>query len=120
MVGRILYDGTGLPHARRYAPRPEPEVVVPTVESFTVTAEMVAVSPEFIALATGLPVDEAVDSVDGGDDSDEKTAEDAQEPAEEPESEPEADLPADAPEGAASGDSKTEDAGAATLAALGL
>lgn len=124
MVGPILYDGTGLPptpHRRRLAPRPEP-----TVEPFTVTSEMVAVSPEFIALATGFPVEpEAViipTPVPAREaEPDETPAEAAQEPDQAPESESEAELPADTATGPVSGDkSTTEDAGAATLAALGL
>lgn len=120
MVGPILYDGTGLPptpHRRRYAPRAAEPVTL------TITAE---VSPEFIALATGFPVEpEAViipTPVPAHEpEPDETPAEAAQEPQEQAITESPGEPPADTATGPVSGDkSTTEDAGAATLAALGL
>lgn len=103
MVGPILYDGTGLPptpHRRRLAPRPEP-TPVPEVE------------PEAVIIPTPVPAREP--------EPDETSAEAAQEPQEQAITESPGEPPADTATGPVSGDkSTTEDAGAATLAALGL
>jgi hypothetical protein len=119
MAGPIVYDGTGLPpspHRRRLAPRLEPEVVEPVVvplpapasEPFTATVEFSNVSPELFALMTGGGPGYEAPPQDTQEDAEQAPTEFPGEPADDDASSPE------------KGASASEDAGAATLAALGL
>lgn len=130
MVGPILYDGTGLPpspHRRRFAPRPvptpapvvEPEaVIIPPLTRLTVEVTSPEVNLESVALAAGYSVEELSEQMG---ETHYLREQDPQEPQEQAITESPGEPPADTATGPVSGDkSTTEDAGAATLAALGL
>lgn len=122
MVGPILYDGTGLPptpHRRRLAPRPAgPEVPAMSGGQVLAGADLAevnneAIEPETVIIPAPAPTREP--------EPDETPSEAAQEPQEQAITESPGEPAADTATGPVSGDkSTTEDAGAATLAALGL